>query len=62
MDWITLVRIKYMENLVQSVVAYSAVHLLTAEERLSFLRTFAPYNNSDNAHWADLLCTSSRAF
>jgi hypothetical protein len=33
MDWIKLVRIKYMENLVQSVVAYSAVLSLTAEER-----------------------------
>jgi len=38
-DGINLVRIKYATNLVHSVVAYSAVHLLAVQERLSFLRT-----------------------
>lgn len=39
MDGINLVGIKHMENLVHSVVAYSAVHLLAFEELLSILRT-----------------------
>jgi len=39
MDGINLVRVKYMENLLHSVVVYSAVHLLAVEEHLHFLRT-----------------------
>lgn len=39
MEGINLVRIKYMENSVHSVVAYSSVHLLAVQERLSSLRT-----------------------
>jgi hypothetical protein len=51
-----------MENLVHSVVAYSAVHLLAFEELFKFLRNFAPFSHSGNAHWADILCASSYAF
>ena len=51
-----------MENLLHSVVAYSALHLLAVEESVEFLKNFARFSHSGNALWADLLCASSHAF
>jgi hypothetical protein len=51
-----------MENLVHTVVAYSAVHLLAVTGTLKFLKNFAPFSHAANTHWADLLCASSHAF